>query len=76
METAKLRITDRPPPKIFAQATIEPLAHWPINSVDPAPIPARRGRRLDVDAVLARSLPRVVSEQLPIRVRNKELKAA
>lgn len=67
METAKFRIvTDRPPPKIFALATTEA----------PAPIPARRGRRLDVDAVLARSLPKVVSEQLPVRVRSKMLEAA
>ena len=30
--------------------------------IRPEPIPVRKGRRLDVDAVLARSLARVVGE--------------
>jgi hypothetical protein len=30
--------------------------------IKPEPIPARKGRHLDVDAVLARSLARVMSE--------------
>jgi hypothetical protein len=60
MKAANLRIvTDTPPPKIVAQVTIEALAPGPIRGVAPAPIPARRGRHLDVDAVLARSLPKV-----------------
>jgi hypothetical protein len=61
METAKLRIiTDNPPPKIVLQVALEALADSPIESVvPPAKITTRRGRHLDVDGILARSLPKV-----------------
>jgi hypothetical protein len=56
METAKLRIvTDTPPPKVIAQATLE--ADSPINAV--VAVPLRPSRHLDVDGILARSLPKV-----------------
>ena len=75
METVKLMIVkDRLPPKIFVQTAIATLAHSPVRSI-PEEIPARRGRRLDVDAVLARSLPKVAGEQVHTRV-SKELEAA
>lgn len=77
MEKGIFRIVqDRPPPRVFAQATVAALAQLPINKVAPALTSTRRGRHLDVDAVLARSLPKVVSEQRPTRVRSKELEAA
>lgn len=61
METAKLRIvTDRPPPKIDAQATLEAfLAHRPANKVVAGTVPRAPGQHLDVDGILARSLPKV-----------------
>ena len=60
METDKLRIVaDKPPPHIVAQATLEAEAHAPINSIVAVPGPLRRGRHLDVDGILARSLPKV-----------------
>lgn len=59
MEKAYLRIVrDTPPPKIIAQATTDGLSRAAITVI-PAPIPGRSGRRLDVDAVLARSLPKL-----------------
>jgi hypothetical protein len=64
-------VKDRPPPIVFAQPAVAALAQLPINKVAPAPTSTLHGRRLDVDAVLARSLPKVVSEQLPILVRSK-----
>jgi len=60
METDKLRIVaDTPPPHIVAQATIAAEAHAPINSIVAGPVPLRRARHLDVDGILARSLPKV-----------------
>ena len=61
METAKLRIvTDTPPPNIIAQAALEAVDPCPIiSSVVAGAVPPPRGRHLDVDGVLARSLPKV-----------------
>jgi hypothetical protein len=60
MERAKLRIfTDTPPPKIVAQTTLEAEAHSPINSVVAVAVPLGHSRHLDVDGILARSLPKL-----------------
>lgn len=61
METAILRIVeDKPPPKIVAHGTLEGfLADRSINSLVAEAGPRRRGQHLDVDAILARSLPKV-----------------
>jgi len=60
METAKLRIvTDSPLPKIIAEAKLEEVAPRPINGVGPGPVSPPPARHLDVDDVLARSLPQV-----------------
>ena len=60
METAKLRIvTDSPPPKIIAHATLEDMTPRPINGVVAGPVSPPPARHLDVDDVLARSLPQV-----------------
>ena len=61
MKTAILKIVkDRPPAKIVAQATVESfLAHRPTNTVVGGVFPRGPGRHLDVDGILARSLPKV-----------------
>jgi hypothetical protein len=60
MERAKFRIfTDTPPPKIVAQTTLEAEAHSPINTVVAVAVPLRHSRHLDVDGILARSLPKL-----------------
>jgi hypothetical protein len=57
METAKLRIVaDTAPPKIIALATPEALGPCPINR---GAVQPRRVLHLDVDGILARSLPKV-----------------
>lgn len=61
METAKLRIvTDTEPPKIIAGTALEDNAPSPITDFVHIAEPVRRARHLDVDAVLERSLPKVV----------------
>jgi hypothetical protein len=45
-----------------ARAAIEAYAIRSVERVDPRPMPVSHGRHLDVDAVLARSLPRVVGK--------------
>lgn len=62
--------------QLTTENSSEALAHRSINTEAQEPISARKTRHLDVDAVLARSLPQVVCEQLPTRIRSKELKAA
>jgi len=60
METAKLTIVrDTPPPTIIVQNMFEAEAHPPINRVVALAAPRRRSRYLDVDGILARSLPKV-----------------
>jgi hypothetical protein len=60
METAKLRIVaDTPPPNIIAQATLKAEAHPQINRIVARAALRRRSRHLDVDGILARSLPKV-----------------
>lgn len=48
-------------------ATIEDAVPPPIHAVAPAPLPARIVRRLDVDEVLARSVPKTLDEILPLQ---------
>lgn len=45
-----------------ARAAIEIYASKSVERIDPRPIPVSHRRYLDVDAVLAGSLPKVVSE--------------
>jgi hypothetical protein len=45
-----------------ARAAIEAYTSKSDKRIGPGPKPVSRGRHLDVDAVLARSLPKVVSE--------------
>jgi hypothetical protein len=62
METAKLTIvTDTPPPEIIVQNMLAAEAHPPINRIVSLSLaaPRRRSRHLDVDGILARSLPKV-----------------
>ena len=63
MKAAILKIvTHEQPTQNRVPATIEDTLPPPINAVAREPRHATRGRHLDVDAVLARSLPDVVSE--------------
>jgi hypothetical protein len=60
MERAKFRIfTHAPPPKIIAQTTLEAESHSPINTAVAVAAPLGHSRHLDVDGILARSLPKV-----------------
>ena len=60
METAKSTIvTDTPPPKIIVQNMLAAEEHPPINRIVARAAPRRRSRHLDVDGILARSLPKV-----------------
>lgn len=60
METAKLTIvTDTPPPKIIVEKMLEAEAHPPINRIVALATRRRQSRHLDVDGILARSLPKV-----------------
>lgn len=59
METAKLRIvTDTPPPKVIAAKLEASPAGDPLTAVV-VRIPRRHLGHLDVDGILARSLPKV-----------------
>ncbi len=63
MKAAILKIVTREEPtRNRVPATIEDRFPLPINAVAGEKRRAGRGRHLDVDAVLARSLPAVVSE--------------
>lgn len=63
MKAAILKIvTHERPTRNRVPATIEDALPPPINAVARKKIRAGKGRYLDVDAVLARSLPDVVSE--------------
>lgn len=63
MKAAILKIvTHEEPTRNRMPATIEDTLPPPINAVAPEAIRAGKGRHLDVDAILARSLPEVVSE--------------
>jgi hypothetical protein len=63
MATANLiLIKDEQTTQNRARAAIEAYSVKSVERIDPRPIPVCEGRRLDVDAVLARSLAKVVSE--------------
>lgn len=63
MKAAILKIvTHEEPTRNRVPATIEDTLPPPINAVAREEIRAGKGRHLDVDAILARSLPEVVSE--------------
>ena len=62
MALANLRIKEERTTQDRARAAIEAYAVKSVERIDPRPIPISGGRHLDVDAVLARSLPKVVSE--------------
>jgi hypothetical protein len=55
-------VTPAPPTQTRVPVTIEDTLPPPINAVAPEKIRAGKGRHLDVDAVLARSLPKVAGE--------------
>jgi len=57
-----IEIEDRETNQNRARAAIEAYSVKSVELIDPRPIPISGGRHLDVDAVLARSLPEVVSE--------------
>ena len=62
MATANLiLIKDEQTNQHRARAAIEAYSTKSEQRIRPEPIPVREGRHLDVDAVLARSLARVVS---------------
>jgi hypothetical protein len=63
MATANLiLIKDEQTNQNRARAAIEAYTSRSDERIGPETIPVRKGRRLDVDAVLARSLAKVVSE--------------
>jgi hypothetical protein len=63
MALVNLRVfKDRQTTQDLARADIEPYTSISDERVSPAEIPVSPRRRLDVDAVLARSLREVVSE--------------
>jgi hypothetical protein len=55
-------IKDRQTNQNRAQAAIETYSVKSVERIDPRPVPVSHGHHLDVDAVLARSLPKVVGE--------------
>ena len=62
MATANSVIKDGDATQDRARAELKAYNAKPGERVSPRPIPISRARHLDVDAVLARSLPKVVSE--------------
>jgi len=61
MTTANLRL-DEQPTRNLARPGIEADTSTPDAEINPTLIPVSKARRLDVDAVLARSLAKVVEE--------------
>ena len=61
MTTANLRVEEQTTRKLAGPA-IEGHTTKPDEVINPPLIPVSKARRLDVDAVLARSLPKVVEE--------------
>jgi hypothetical protein len=57
-------VKDEPAIKDRARTTIETYEAKPDKRIGPSPSPISQRRHLDVDAVLARSLPRVAGEEL------------
>ena len=71
MKLASLKIvTKEPAIQTSVPTTIEDTAPPLIHAVAPEPMPPRVVRRLDVDSVLARSVPKTAVEIIPL---NDEL---
>lgn len=67
MKLASLKIvTKEPAIQRSVAATIEDTLPPLIHALAPEPMPPRRVRRLDVDGVLARSVPKTSVEILPL----------
>lgn len=68
METANLKIvTNQQATQSQELPTTAAVSHWPVIREAPKPVPVRLGRHLDVDEVLARSLPKVLGETVTLR---------
>ena len=66
MKLSNLKIvTNEQTTKRSVAAIIEDVLPPPIHAVSAIPVPRRSVRRLDVDAVLARSVPKTLAETLP-----------
>ena len=59
METTELRIITDTEPEIIDQTTLDADVPSPINDLVAVAVPVRHSRHLDVDDVLARSLPKL-----------------
>ena len=67
MKLTSLKIlTKEPTVQRSGSATIEDTPPPRIHAVTQEPMPARTARRLDVDDVLARSVPKTAVEILPL----------
>jgi hypothetical protein len=66
MKLANLKIVTNEQATLSA-AVIEDELPPPIHAVAQVPMPLRVVRRLDVDGVLARSLPKTLAEILPLQ---------
>jgi hypothetical protein len=63
MAQANLReVKDEQTTQDRARAAIQTYHAKPAEPISLGPIPFRKGRRLDVDEVLARSLPKTISQ--------------
>jgi hypothetical protein len=68
MKSASLKIvTNEQTTQRSGAAIIEDEFPPPIHAVAQVPMPPRLVRRLDVDGVLARSLPKTLAEVLPLQ---------
>jgi|GEM_PF-3596805 len=65
MEPVDLKhVANDPPTQIRTQVTIRASSDRPIDREAPQSSPARSARRLDVDGVLSRSLPKLEAEKV------------
>jgi hypothetical protein len=73
MKLANLKIVTNEQTTLSA-AVIEDALPPPIHAVARKPMPPRTGRRLDVDGVLARSLPKTLAETPPLQPEQNQSK--
>jgi hypothetical protein len=59
-----LNLRDVKDDETIEDGAIETYPDRPDELVEPSPVPISQNRRLDVDAVLRRSLPRLTAEEL------------
>ena len=59
-----LNLRDVKDEETIEDRAIETYPARPDELIEPSPIPISQNRRLDVDAVLRRSLPRLTAEEL------------